>query len=96
MRDKSVYYWSEVLPTLRKGQVEARPAALPFNMFPLLLPDQTNIECSWLSFTWDRDAVLRRRFATNGVPGVPDGGTTVMLLGAALGALGMARRFVRS
>jgi VPDSG-CTERM motif len=29
-----------------------------------------------------------------GVPGVPDGGTTVMLLGAALGALGMARRFL--
>ena len=27
--------------------------------------------------------------------GVPDGGTTVMLLGAALGALGMARRFLR-
>ncbi len=25
---------------------------------------------------------------------IPDGGTTVMLLGAALGALGMARRFV--
>jgi hypothetical protein len=29
-----------------------------------------------------------------GTPGVPDGGTTVMLLGAALGALGMARRFL--
>jgi hypothetical protein len=29
-------------------------------------------------------------------PGVPDGGTTVMLLGAALGALGMARRFLTS
>ena len=27
--------------------------------------------------------------------GVPDGGTTVMLLGAALGALGMARRFIK-
>jgi hypothetical protein len=27
---------------------------------------------------------------------IPDGGTTVMLLGAALGALGMARRFLRS
>ena len=27
---------------------------------------------------------------------VPDGGTTVMLLGAALGALGLARRFLRS
>jgi VPDSG-CTERM motif len=27
---------------------------------------------------------------------VPDGGTTVMLLGAALGALGMARRFIKS
>jgi hypothetical protein len=31
-----------------------------------------------------------------GVPGVPDGGTTAMLLGAALGALGMARRFLMS
>jgi hypothetical protein len=27
---------------------------------------------------------------------VPDGGTTVMLLGAALGALGMARRFLKT
>jgi hypothetical protein len=27
-------------------------------------------------------------------PGVPDGGLTVMLLGAALGALGIARRFI--
>ena len=31
-----------------------------------------------------------------GVPGVPDGGTTAMLLGAALGALGMARRFLKA
>ena len=31
-----------------------------------------------------------------GVPGVPDGGTTVMLLGAALGALGIARRYIMS
>jgi VPDSG-CTERM motif len=30
-----------------------------------------------------------------GGQGVPDGGTTVMLLGAALGALGMARRYLR-
>jgi len=29
-------------------------------------------------------------------PGVPDGGTTVMLLGVALGALGMARRFTKA
>jgi hypothetical protein len=28
-------------------------------------------------------------------PAVPDGGTTAMLLGAALGALGMARRFLK-
>jgi len=35
-------------------------------------------------------------FVTNGTPSVPDGGTTVMLLGAALGALGMARRFIMS
>jgi VPDSG-CTERM motif len=31
-----------------------------------------------------------------GVPGVPDGGTTAMLLGTALGALGLARRFLLS
>jgi VPDSG-CTERM motif len=31
-----------------------------------------------------------------GVPSVPEGGTTVMLLGTALGALGMARRFLMS
>jgi hypothetical protein len=31
-----------------------------------------------------------------GVPGVPDGGTTAMLLGAALSALGVARRYIMS
>jgi hypothetical protein len=31
-----------------------------------------------------------------GVPGVPDGGTTAMLLGAALSVLGMARRYIMS
>src|SRR5436190_18241049 len=35
-------------------------------------------------------------FIGEGTPHVPDGGTTVMLLGAALGALGMARRFLMS
>jgi VPDSG-CTERM motif len=35
-------------------------------------------------------------FNPGGGGGVPDGGTTVMLLGAALGALGMARRFLKS
>jgi len=34
--------------------------------------------------------------ANGGSVNTPDGGTTVMLLGVALGALGMARRFVRS
>jgi hypothetical protein len=33
-------------------------------------------------------------FGSPGGNGVPDGGTTVMLLGVALGALGMARRFL--
>ena len=31
-----------------------------------------------------------------GVPGVPDGGTTAMLLGAALSVLGVARRYIMS
>jgi hypothetical protein len=35
-------------------------------------------------------------FGGPGSGAVPDGGTTVMLLGAALGALGMARRFLMS
>jgi hypothetical protein len=35
-------------------------------------------------------------FGPGGTPGVPDGGTTVMLLGAALGALGIARRYIMS
>jgi hypothetical protein len=41
---------------------------------------------------------LATGFAGNGDTGtpVPDGGATVMLLGAALGVLGMARRFLRS
>ena len=36
----------------------------------------------------------RHPLPPQGVP-VPDGGSTVMLLGAALGALGMARSFTR-
>ena len=43
------------------------------------------------------NSALATGFATNGgtPPGVPDGGATVMLLGTALGALGMARRFLK-
>jgi hypothetical protein len=41
------------------------------------------------------NSALATGFAAEGTQGqVPDGGTTVMLLGAALGALGMARRFL--
>jgi hypothetical protein len=43
------------------------------------------------------NSALATGFAANGGgTQVPDGGTTVMLLGAALGALGMARRFLIS
>jgi hypothetical protein len=42
-----------------------------------------------------KNGALATGFAANGGgQQVPDGGTTVMLLGAALGALGMARRFL--
>jgi hypothetical protein len=42
------------------------------------------------------NGALATGFAANGAPpGVPDGGATVMLLGAALGGLGMARRFLK-
>jgi hypothetical protein len=42
------------------------------------------------------NGALATGFAANGGSQVPDGGTTVMLLGAALGALGMARRYIMS
>ena len=42
------------------------------------------------------NGALATGFAANGGSQVPDGGATVMLLGAALGALGMARRFLKS
>lgn len=41
------------------------------------------------------NGALSTGFAANGGQ-VPDGGTTVMLLGAALGALGIARRYIMS
>lgn len=40
------------------------------------------------------NSALATGFAAEGGTVVPDGGTTVMLLGAALGALGMVRRFL--
>ena len=42
------------------------------------------------------NSALATGFAAESAGGVPDGGTTVMLLGVALGALGMARRFLMS
>ena len=42
------------------------------------------------------NSALATGFAAESAGGVPDGGTTVMLLGTALGALGMARRFLMS
>jgi hypothetical protein len=44
----------------------------------------------------ERDISHISFFGSPGGNGVPDGGTTVMLLGAALGALGMARRYLKS
>jgi hypothetical protein len=42
------------------------------------------------------NSALATGFAAENAVGAPDGGTTVMLLGAALGMLGMARRFLMS
>jgi hypothetical protein len=46
--------------------------------------------------TWNQYGLSGWSLFGPGGAGVPDGGTTVMLLGAALGALGMARRYLRS
>jgi hypothetical protein len=52
---------------------------------------------TWSFTTQDPGTRRPRVFSFSAAAGsVPDGGTTVMLLGAALGALGMARRFLMS
>lgn len=57
--------------------------------------DQQTIGSGTVSFaSYDRQISHISFFGCGG--GVPDGGTTVMLLGAALGALGMARRYLMS
>jgi len=43
-----------------------------------------------------KNGALATGFAANGNSHVPDGGATVMLLGVALGALGMVRRYLTS
>jgi len=42
------------------------------------------------------NGAIKTGFASGNGDSVPDGGATVMLLGTALGALGMARRFLKS
>jgi len=57
--------------------------------------DPTNMD--WSFSTQSSGGIPRVRFsfsADANADAVPDGGTTVMLLGAALGALGMARRYL--
>ncbi len=46
-------------------------------------------------FAFSQNASAERRPMPHGVIPVPDGGATIMLLGAALGSLGMARRFLK-
>jgi hypothetical protein len=58
--------------------------------------DATTME--WAFSTQSAGGLTHMVFSisANASAGVPDGGATVMLLGAALGALGMARRFMKS
>jgi len=57
--------------------------------------DPTNMDWSFTTQSAGGHTRINFSFSANGVA-VPDGGTTVMLLGAALGVLGMARRFLMS
>jgi len=51
---------------------------------------------NWRSFPANAAAHALTAFAGNGPSAVLDSGTTVILLGAALGPLGVARRFLKS
>jgi len=57
--------------------------------------DPTNMDWSFTTQSAGGHTRTTFSFSANGQT-VPDGGTTVMLLGAALGVLGMARRFLMS
>ena len=57
--------------------------------------DPTSMDWSFTTQSAGGDTRINFSFSANGAS-VPDGGTTVMLLGVALGALGMARRFLIS
>jgi len=57
--------------------------------------DPTSMDWSFTTQSAGGHTRLNFSFSANGIA-VPDGGTTVMLLGAALGVLGMARRFLMS
>ena len=46
-------------------------------------------------FAFSQNASAERRAMPHSAISVPDGGATIMLLGAALGSLGMARRFMK-
>jgi len=57
--------------------------------------DPTSMDWSFTTQSAGGQTRTNFSFSANGVA-VPDGGTTVMLLGVALGVLGMARRFLIS
>jgi hypothetical protein len=60
--------------------------------------DATSMTWAFSTQNSDGKPHMTFSFSANGSSGtgVPDGGATVMLLGAALGALGMARHFLKS
>jgi hypothetical protein len=57
--------------------------------------DETVMGSGMVMFTSMRNISHISFFGSPGGGNVPDGGTTVMLLGTALGSLGMARRFLK-
>jgi hypothetical protein len=57
--------------------------------------DPTSMDWSFTTQSSGGHTRTNFSFSANGIA-VPDGGTTVMLLGVALGVLGMARRFLMS
>jgi VPDSG-CTERM motif len=54
----------------------------------------TGVFCA-VMFAFDQNASADRHPMPPVTAQVPDGGTTLMLLGTALGTLGMARRFLK-
>jgi protein with PEP-CTERM/exosortase system signal len=91
------FAWAIGAPLAGNGAPGQNANPISFTVLNSVITDFTTPNVNGFVFVAD---ILSGQTGNTGpvdasTPSVPDGGATVMLLGAALGALGMARRFLK-